>query len=90
MNITIYDGSATSISGNTPFGAYDNDLQFQNDGPKIADWCAKRLGYPITDIELKDEQLFACFEEAVTEYGAQVNRFNIRENLLNLQGSSTG
>jgi len=88
-NITIYDGSATSISGNTPFGLYDADLLFQSDGPKVADWCAKRLGYPITDIELQDVQLFACFEEAVTEYSSQVNRFNIRENLLTAKGNST-
>ena len=85
----IWPGSGSAVSGNTPFGVYDSDLQFQNDGPKVADWCAKRLGYPITDIELKDEQLFACFEEAVTEYGAQVNRFNIRENLLSAKGNST-
>jgi len=88
-NITIYDGSATSISGNTPFGLYDADLTFQNDGPKVADWCAHRLGYPITDIELQDVQLFACFEEAITEYSSQVNRFNIRENLLSAKGNST-
>tara|TARA_R100000322_G_scaffold110084_1_gene70313 strand:+ start:229 stop:1356 length:1128 start_codon:yes stop_codon:yes gene_type:complete len=88
-NITIYSGSATTINGNTPFALYDSDLTFQNDGPKVADWCARRLGYPITDIELQDVQFFACFEEAITEYGAQVNRFNIRENLLSAQGNST-
>ena len=88
-NITIYSGSATTINGNTPFALYDSDLTFQNDGPKVADWCARRLGYPITDIELQDVQFFACFEEAITEYGAQVNRFNIRENLLSAQHQQT-
>jgi len=88
-NITIYDGSATTINGNTPFGLYDSDLQFQTHGPQIADWCAQRMGYPIVDIELQDTQLFACFEEAVTEYSSQVNRFNIRENLLSAKGNST-
>ena len=88
-NITIYDGSATAINNNTPFGLYDSDTLFQTHGPQVADWCATRLGYPIVDIELQDVQLFACFEEAVTEYSAQVNRFNIRENLLSAQGNST-
>ena len=87
---TIYDGSAGSISGNTPFGTYDSDSTFQTDGPKVANWCAKRIGYPIIDIELQDTNFFACFEEAVTEYSSQVNRFNIRENLLTAKGSSTG
>ncbi len=87
---TIYDGSASSISGSTPFGTYDTQTAFQTDGPKVADWCARRMGYPIVDIELQDEQFFACFEEAVTEYSSQVNRFNIKENLLSVKGSATG
>tara|TARA_A100001201_G_scaffold138541_1_gene129548 strand:- start:10221 stop:11369 length:1149 start_codon:yes stop_codon:yes gene_type:complete len=86
---TVYDGSAGSISGSTPFGTYDLDSNYQTDGPKVADWCAKRIGYPIVDIELQDANFFACFEEAVTEYSSQVNRFNIKENLLSLRGNST-
>ena len=87
---TVYDGTASSISGSTPFGTYDLDSTFQTDGPKVADWCARRIGYPIVDIELQDQNFFACFEEAVTEYSSQVNRFNIRENLLITRGSATG
>ena len=89
-NIPIYDGSAGSISGNTPFGLYDSDSVFQTDGPKVADWCAKRLGYPIVDIEMQDVNFFACFEEAVSEYSSQVNYFNIKENLLTIKGTATG
>ena len=89
-NISIYDGSAAAISGNTPFGLYDTDSSFQTDGPKVADWCAQRLGFPVTDIELNDTNFYAAFEEAVTEYGAQVNTYNIRDNMLNLYGSATG
>ena len=88
--IKIWDGTATFSSGSsTPFGLYDSDSDFQNDAPKVAKWCAKRIGYPIVDIELQSGSFFACFEEAVTEYNAQVNRFNIRENLLTLQGATT-
>ena len=86
---TVYDGSAGSINGSTPFGTYDGDTTFQVDGPKVADWCARRIGYPIVDIELQDENFHACFEEAVTEYSSQVNRFNIRENLLSVRGNAT-
>jgi len=89
-NITIYDGSAGAISGDTPFGLYDSDTDFQSDGPKVADWCARRLGYPIVDIEMQDQNFHACFEEAVSEYGSQVNYYNIKENLLTLKGTSTG
>ena len=89
VNIPIWPGSASFFPGDTPFGLYDTDTTFQNDAENIAVWCAKRLGYPIVDIELEQCNFFAAFEEAVTEYSAQVNRFNIRENLLNVKGEST-
>ena len=41
------------------------------------------------DIELQDTQFYACLEESVSEYGAQVNQFNIRDNLFHLKGQST-
>lgn len=86
----IWPGSSSFFPGDTPFGYYDNDLQFQNDAEKVSAWCAKRLGYPIINVELNAESFYACFEEAVSEYSSQVNQFNIRENLLTLKGSSTG
>ena len=89
-NIPIWPGSSSFSAGGTPFGYYDSDVEFTSSADKTAGWCAKRLGYPIVDIELQDINFYACFEEAVTEYSSQVNQFNIRENLLNLRGSSTG
>ena len=86
----IWPGSGSAVSGNTPFGLYDDDSTFQSDAPKFANWSAKRLGYPIMAIELQDVQFYTCFEESITEYSAQVNQFNIRENLLSLRGQATG
>ena len=62
---------------------------FEYDCYSAAQWAAKRLGYPIVDLEMIDVNFYACFEEAINEYGAQVNQFNIRSNLLNLQGLNT-
>jgi hypothetical protein len=90
VNIPIWPGSSSFFPGDTPFGFYDNDFTFQTEADQMADWCAKRLGYPLSDVELQAINLYACFEEAVTEYGAQVNTFNIRDNMLNLYGSATG
>ena len=81
LETLIYPGSSSFFPGQTPFGIYDNDYEFQEDAPKVALWCARRLGYPIQNIELIDENFYACFEESVSEYGAQVNQFNIRNNL---------
>ena len=85
----IWPGSGSAVSGSTPFGLYDTDTTFQTDAPKFAKWCAKRLGYPITAVELQDTQFYTCLEESVSEYSAQVNQFNIKDNLLSLKGQST-
>jgi hypothetical protein len=89
-HIPIYPGSSSFASGMTPFGLYDSDSDFSQSADKVADWCAKRLGYPIVDVELDTGSFYAAFEEAVSEYGAQVNTFNIRDNLINLYGAKTG
>ena len=86
----IWPGSGSAVSESTPFGLYDNDSEFQTEAPQVATWCAKRLGYPIMDVELQDNQFYACLEESISEYGAQVNQFNIRDNLFHLKGQSTG
>jgi hypothetical protein len=85
--IVEISGSSTTSLGLTPFGIYDLDTDFYNDAPKTAVWCAKRLGYPIVDVEMIDEQFYACFEEATSEYSAQVNQFNLRNNLDILKGT---
>ena len=85
----IWPGSGSAVSGNTPFGFYDTDSEFQGEAPKFATWCAQRLGYPLMNVELQDKQFYACLEESVSEYSAQINQFNIKDNLLTLQGQST-
>jgi len=86
----IWQGSSSFQSGDTPWGLYDSDNEFTSSADKFADWCARRLGYPIMSVELQSGSFYACFEESVTEYSAQVNQFNIKDNLLHLTGQATG
>jgi hypothetical protein len=90
-----FPGSGSAVtSSNVPYGFYLNESPnatgslgyFEYDCQASAAWAAKRLGYPIVDIEMIDVNFYACFEEAVNEYGAQVNQFNIRNNMISLQG----
>ena len=90
VTIPIWPGSSSFFPGDTPFGFYDNDTDFINEVDKVAVWCAKRLGYPIVDIELQAASFYSCFEEAISEYSTLVNQFNIRENLLTIKGYTTG
>ena len=88
-NVTIWDGSATFNVGDTPFGFYDTDTDFQTDAVKVAKFCGTRLGYPLMDVELQDQNFFACFEEAISTYGNEVFQYKIRENYLSLEGSNS-
>ena len=89
----IWAGSSNFSSSQTPYGFYDTDTEFSGSGnhsvDKFADWASKRLGYPIVEVEMPSGSFYACYEESITEYSAQVNQFNIRDNLLSLQGQST-
>jgi len=86
-NIPIWPGSSSFQPGDTPFGFYDNDPEFQIDADKFATFAARRLGYPIVDVELQDLNFYAAFEEAVTIYANELYGFKIRDNYLTLEGA---
>lgn len=102
---TAYDQDRIRFAGsgsvvdttNVPFGYYLNEPgvntasigSFEVDCRNGATFAARMLGYPIVDIEMMDVNFYACFEDAVSNYGSIVNQFNIRNNLLNLQGLPT-
>ena len=89
MNIPIWTGTSTFAAGQTPFGFYDNQLDFQTDSDKVSEFCARRLGYPIADVELQSGSFYTAFEEAVTIYGNELYAYKIRENYLSLEGASS-
>ena len=88
--IPIWPGSASFDASLTPFSFYDSDTSFQTDAVTTADWCAKRLGYPLIDIELQQANFFTAFEEAVNEYSTQLYNFQIINNFHTLEGNTTG
>lgn len=90
--IPICPGSSSfaTVTNPTPFAFYDTDTSFISDADKMSNWCAQRLGYPLVDIELQDVNFYACFEEAINEYGAQLYNFQIINNFHTLEGTPTG
>ena len=89
-NAAIWPGSSSFFPGDTPFGFYDNDYQFQTDADKVADFCARRLGYPLVDVELQSTNFYTAFEEAVTTYGNEIYAFKVRQDYLSMEGTTTG
>ena len=89
-NPAIWPGSSSFTAGDTPFGFYDTDTEFQTDADKVSNFCARRLGYPLVDVELQDINFYTAFEEAVTTYGNELYAYKIRDNQLTVEGLSTG
>ena len=98
-NIPIWPGSSSFVDAsasyyNTPptgssptaFGFYDNDTDFKTDADKVANFCARRLGWPIENVELQDLNFWTAFEEATTIYGNELYAYQVRENMLNIEG----
>ena len=69
---------STLVTGQTPYGTYDNDSTFQTDIVSVTKWCAKRLGFPVLQLEIPSGSIYACFEEAVNEYSQHINNYNIK------------
>jgi len=89
-NIPIYPGSSSFFPGDTPFGFYDYDYDFQIDADKVATFAARRLGYPLVDVELQPYNFYTAFEEAITVYGNELYAYKLRDNYLSLEGNDTG
>tara|TARA_R110002051_G_scaffold149447_1_gene221960 strand:- start:2651 stop:3808 length:1158 start_codon:yes stop_codon:yes gene_type:complete len=87
--IPIYPGSSSFFPGDTPFGFYDNQIDFQTDADRVVTYVARRLGYPIMDVELQDLNFYTAFEDAVTTYGNELYAYKVRENYLSIEGSPT-
>ena len=89
MNIPIWTGTSTFSAGQTPFCFYDHQIDFQTDSDKVSDFCARRLGYPLADVDLQSGSFYTAFEEAITIYGNELYAYKVRENYLSLQGASS-
>ena len=86
-NIPIWPGSSSFHPGDTPFGFYDNDPEFQKDADKFAKFAAQRLGYPLVDIELHKFNFYTALEDAITVYANELYAYKVRDNYLTLEGA---
>jgi len=74
-----YSDPITFVSGaQTPYGTYDADSTFQTDILSVTKWVAKRLGYPVLQLEMPSGSIYACFEESINEYSYHINNYNIK------------
>ena len=67
----------TSAQDDTPFLIYNTDQTFLSESVDVCKWTARRLGFPVMEIEMPSSSIYACFEEAISEYSLHINNYNI-------------
>ncbi len=76
------------VDGQTPHGIYDSDTEFQSDSLTTCKYVASKLGHPVMQLEFNSGSMYACFEEAVSEYSQQINHYNTKNWMWEHYGST--
>ena len=80
--------ASNQVSSSTPHGIYDNDTEFQSDSLTTCKYVASKLGHPVMQLEFNSGSMYACFEEAVSEYSQQINHYNTKNWMWEHYGST--
>ena len=79
---------STSAKGDTPYSIYDNDAAFVSESVDIAKYVSKKLGHPIMQLEFNSSSIYACFEEATSDYSQYINHYNTKNWLWDNYGNT--
>tara|TARA_B100000287_G_scaffold346347_1_gene333922 strand:+ start:59 stop:712 length:654 start_codon:yes stop_codon:yes gene_type:complete len=76
------------VTGSTPHAIYDEDVQFQSESLQVCKYVARKLGHPVMQLEFGSGSIYACFEEAISEYSQQINHYNTKNWMWEHYGST--
>jgi len=62
----------------TPYGIYDNDNSFISESIDVAKYVSRKLGHPVMQLEFNSSSIWACFEEATSDYSQMINQYNMK------------
>ena len=80
--------SVNQVTGSTPYGIYDADAQFQSESLQVCKYVSRKLGHPVMQLEFNSGSIYACFEEAISEYSQQINHYNTKNWMWEHYGST--
>jgi len=80
---------ALQVTGSTPHGIYDADSEFQSDSLTTCKYVASKLGHPVMQLEFNSGSIYACLEEAVSEYSQQINHYNTKNWMWEHYGNTS-
>ena len=84
------DGDPSKVADNLPFGIYAGSTNFLSGASDQVAFVYKKLGGDVLDIELKEGQVYAAYEEAVLEYSYLINIHQTKNILSNVLGATSG
>jgi len=84
----LYQDPTTFVEGETPHGIYDGDTEFKSDAVTVCKYVSRKLGHPVMQLEFNSSSIYACFEEAVSEYSQQINHYNTKNWMWEHYGST--
>ena len=79
---------ATSADGDTPFGLYDGDNTFVSESVEVCKYVARKMGHPVMQLEIPSSSIYACFEEATSDYSTYINNYNMKNWMWEHYGNS--
>jgi len=85
----LYEEPSSYTVGQTPHGIYDSDTEFQTDSLTTCKYVASKLGHPVMQLEFNSGSMYACFEEAVSEYSQQINHYNTKNWMWEHYGNTS-
>ena len=80
----------TNTLNPTPFGFFDQEVDFQAEADNMVTFVKRKLGDDILSVELTKKQIWACFEESFLEYGSIINQYQAKSQLLDFLGTPSG
>tara|TARA_Y100001937_G_scaffold41961_1_gene59496 strand:+ start:24 stop:1286 length:1263 start_codon:yes stop_codon:yes gene_type:complete len=83
-------GAISNVAAALPYGVYASNGQFLSGASSQVSYVFKKLGGDVLDLEIKEDTVYAAYEEAVLEYSYLVNIHQSKNILSDVLGNTTG
>lgn len=82
-------GTVSNVASSLPYGIYANSSAFLSGAADMVAHVYQRLGGSVLDIEIKEENVYAAYEEACLEYSYIFNSHQAKNVLSSILGMPT-
>ena len=83
-------GTVSNVAASLPLDVYSDSSQFLSGAADQVAYTYRKIGGDVLDIELKAENVYANYQEAVLEYSYLVNLHQSKNILSDVLGQTTG